>query len=379
MDLGVYVQDKLEFAGIIGLVGLRFDVVNPGDVYYPSDYANPYYEIDEETGIPVISNPVKAETRYQFSPRIGISHPITERDLLHFTYGHYFQRPDGYFLYRNYQMLSLTKVGNYVGNPGLAPEKTVAYEIGIEHLFSDNIKGTLSGFYKDVNNLMNYEKYVARSIGDRELNVYTNADYGNIKGLEFTLNMRPNRFFGGSANYTFSVAKGRSSSYSGGSGSFTSARRMNILDYDQTHTVNATIILRTPGDYGGSMSGLVGDWTGTFQFRYGSGLPYSSYGTGLTNDQRRPWTSATDLKLIKIVRFQNMSFELFIDIYNLFDRNNVIYIGNTRLYDRGDPDDPTIKGDPTVVQRDGISDAFVRNPQALSTGRQWRFGLGFRF
>jgi hypothetical protein len=379
IDFGAYVQDKLEFAGIIGLVGLRFDVVNPGDIYYPADYANPYYEIDDATGLPVINNPVKAETQYQFSPRIGISHPITERTLLHFTYGHYFQRPDGYFLYRNHQMQSLTKVGNYVGSPGLLPEKTVAYELGVEHLLTEDLKGTISGFYKDVNNLMNWEKYVARSIGDRELNVYTNADYGNIKGLEFTLNMRPGRFFGGSANYTFSVAKGRSSSYSGGSGSFTSARRMNLLDYDQTHTVNATIILRTPGDYGGSWSGLAGDWTGTFQFRYGSGLPYSSYGTGLTNDLRRPWTSVTDLKLIKIIRLQKMSFEIFLDVYNLFDRNNVIYIANTRLYERGDPEDSSVKGDPTVVDRDGITGPFYRNPQAISAGRQWRFGLGFRF
>jgi hypothetical protein len=381
IDFGVYVQDKLEFAGIIGMVGLRFDIVNPGDVYYPEDYSNPYFEIDENTGIPIINDPVKAETQYQLSPRIGISHPITERNLLHFTYGHYFQRPDGYFLYRNYHMQSLTKVGNYVGNPGLLPEKTVAYEIGIEHLFTDDLKGTMSGFYKDVNNLMNWEKYVARSIGDRELNVYTNADYGNIKGMEFTLNMRPGRFWGGSANYTFSVAKGRSSSYSGGSGSFTSARRMNILSYDQTHTVNATLTLRTPGDFGTNWGGFqpFADWTGTFQFRYGSGLPYSSYGTGLTNDQRKPWTSATDLKLIRIVRLQRVSFEIFLDIYNMFDRQNVIFIGNTRLYDRGDPDDPTVQDDPTVIRRDGINDAFTRNPQALSSGRQWRFGVGFRF
>jgi hypothetical protein len=154
---------------------------------------------------------------------------------------------------------------------------------------------------------------------------------------------------------------------------------MNILNHDQTHTVNATIILRTPSDYGGSWNALVGDWTGTFQFRYGSGLPYSSFGTGLTNDQRRPWTSSTDLKLIKIIRVDRISFELFLDVINLFDRENVIYIGNTRLYERGDPADDSIKGDPTVVRRDGISDVFIRNPQTLSAGRQLRLGVGFRF
>jgi hypothetical protein len=139
--------------------------------------------------------------------------------------------------------------------------------------------------------------------------------------------------------------------------------------------------LRTPSELGSNWGGFhpFADWTGTFQFRYGSGLPYSSYGTGLTNDQRRPWTSTTDLKLIKVIRAQPVSFELFVDIYNLFDRKNVIYIGNTRLYDRGAPDDPSVKGDPTVTRQDGISNTYVRNPQAVSRGRQWRFGVGIRF
>ena len=361
-------------------MGLRFDVVDPGNVYYPADYANPYLEVDDQ-GIPIINNPVKAEKHYQLSPRIGISHPITENNILHFSYGHYFQRPDGYFLYRNFQMQSLTKVGNYVGSPGLLPEKTVSYEIGVEHLFTEDLKFTVTGFYKDVNNLMNWQKYVARSIGDWELNVYTNADYGNTKGLEFTLNQRPGRFWGGSLNYTFSVAKGRSSSYSGGSGSFTDARTMNILDFDQTHTVNATIIARTPQDFGMALGSFLpfADWTATFQFRYGSGLPYSSYGTGLTNDQRMPWTSTTDLKLIKMIPVKAVDLEIFLDIYNMFDKRNVLYIGNTQYYEYGDPADPSIKGDPTVVRRDGITSAFIRSPQALSSGRLWRFGVGFKF
>jgi hypothetical protein len=139
--------------------------------------------------------------------------------------------------------------------------------------------------------------------------------------------------------------------------------------------------LRTPSDFGANLGGFqpFSDWTGTFQFRYGRGLPYSSWNTGLTNDQRQPWTSTTDLKLIKIIRLKPVSFEVFLDIYNIFDRENVIYIGNTRFYDLGDSTDDTIQGDPTVIRRDGISNAYIRNPQAVSRGRQWRFGVGFRF
>jgi len=383
IDFAAYIQDKLEFAGIIALIGLRLDVFNPNGgetVYYPADYANPYSEYDENN-VPILNDPQKPEQTIQLSPRIGISHPITEKNLLHFSYGHYFQRPDGYFLYRNYQFLSLTKVGNFVGSPAILPEKTVAYEIGVEHLFTDDLKFTVTGYYKDINNLMNWQKYVARTLQNIELNVYTNADYGNIKGLEFTLSRRPGRFWGGSINYTYSIAKGRSSSFSGGSGSFTSAKHMNILSYDQTHTINANIVLRTPNKFSVSLGSFYpfADWTASFQIAYGSGLPYSSFGTGLTNDQRKPSTNKVDFKLIRTFFVNNVGIDLFLDIFNMFNSENVNFIGNTQFYDLGDASDSSVQGDPSVVRRSGLTNSYIRSPQAFSIGRQVRLGAAVRF
>jgi outer membrane receptor protein involved in Fe transport len=382
-DFAAYLQDKLEYGGIVALIGLRFDVFNPNGfddaVLYPNDYNTPYTEMNDD--VPVLLNTNEAGSKYQFSPRLGISHPITDRDVLHFTYGHYFQRPDNYFLYRNYKIQSLTKTGNYVGNPDLKPEKTVAYEVGVEHQFTNDLKGTLTGYYKDVSNLMNWRKYVARSIQDRELNVYTNADYGNIKGLELTFSKRPGKYWGASVNYTFSVAKGRSSDYTGGSGSFTDAKRMNILDHDQTHSVNANVLLKTPDEFGMQLANTrpLSNWMMNVQFEYGSGLPYSSYGTGKVNDMRMPWTSTTDIKIIRQIALSKFKLDFFIDIYNIFDRKNVLEIGDEQYYDNGDPNDPTIKEDPSVVRRDTITGDYIRNPAVYSDGRQFRFGLAVQF
>lgn len=375
-DFGAFIQDKLEFAGIIAIAGLRYDLFDPngleGAVYYPTDYNYPYTTVDED-GIPVFTNPKKAERKGQLSPRLGISHPITDRDVLHFTYGHYFQRPDGYFLYRNNRIQSLTKVGNYIGNPDLKPEKTVAYEVGVEHQFSDDIKGTITGYYKDVSNLMDWRKYVGRSIQNIELNIFTNADYGNVKGMEFTFSKRAGRFWGASVNYTYSVAKGRSSNYLSGFGSFTDAKRMNILDFDQTHTANANIILQTPKDLGPQYVGFrpLANWRASFQANYGSGLPYSSYGSGKVNDERLPWTSSTDVKLVRQFSVSSLDFDLFMDVFNLFNRKNVGWIGSALYYD--------VEGDPSIIMRDDISGAFIRNPQVYSQGRQFRFGLAIQF
>ncbi len=374
-DFGAYLQDKLEFEGIIALIGLRYDAFNPnglGDaVYYPADFSNPFTELVGD--LPVLLNPQKPSVKHQLSPRIGISHPITDRDVIHYTYGHYFQRPDLYWLFRNNKYQALTKVGNNIGNPNLNPEKTVAYEIGLEHQFNDDIKGTITGYYKDISNLVDWMKYVGRSIQNIEMNVFTNADYGNVKGLEFTVSKRLGRYWGGHVNYTYSVAKGRSSDAWGGYGSFTDAKRMNLLDYDQTHTVNANISLRTPGEFGPELLGVrpLGNWQSNIQFSYGSGLPYSSYGTNKVNDQRLPWTSSTDLKLLRQFKIAGLGLDLFIDVFNLFDRKNVLYINSSQYYE--------ITGDPSVIMLDVDGVNFIRNPQVWDPGRQARAGVAIQF
>jgi len=380
IDFGLYAQDKIEFQGIIALIGLRFDYFDPNGggkgVNYPADYNNPYSELDTSSGLPKLINPKKPSPKSQFSPRIAISHPITDRDVIHFSYGHYFQRPDAYYLYRNMYFQALTKVGNYVGNPNIDPEKTVAYEIGVEHLFSDNIKGSITGYYKDVTNLMNWYKYIGENLQGIEINVYGNADYGNMKGLEFALTKRIGKYWGGSLDYTFSVAKGRSSTSGTGAGAFSSERRLNYLNFDQTHTVNTNLTLCTPsspilGLHFGSYKPFT-NLRANFQIKYGSGLPYSSYGTGKVNDKRLPATFNTDLRLSKQIAVAGAEMNFFLDVFNLFNRLNVDWIGSSMYYDQ--TDDPTIVLDETLV-----GGGLVYNPQAYSDRRQYRFGIEVQF
>jgi hypothetical protein len=369
IDFGVYAQDKMEFKGLIALIGLRYDYFNPNGfndpIYFPADYEYPYSSVDS-TGLAILTNPQEATVKAQISPRIAISHPLTDKVVLYFTYGHFFQRPDNYYLFRNNGFQSLTKVGNYIGNPDLEPEKTVSYTVGIEHLFTKNIKGSVTGYYKDVTNLMNWYKYIGRSIQNTELNVYTNADYGNIKGLELSLKKRLEKFIGASVNYTYSVAKGRSSGPTGGSGTFTSAKTMNILSYDQTHTVNANVTLMVPKEY----NVLIRNWRANFQIEYGSGLPYTSYGAETVNDQRLPYTFNTDMRLNRRFEISKFKVNAFFDIFNLFDRQNVDWIGSSQYYGK--------EGDASIVRQE-LSGEYVRNPQTYSSERQFRFGISTEF
>ncbi len=382
LDLGIYTQDKIEFQGITALVGLRYDLFDPtgqrDDIYYPGNYEEPFSEMDENN-VPIFLDPQTPQTHSQISPRVGLSFPLTDDDILYFTYGHYFQRPDSYYLYRNNQLQSLTKVGNYIGNPGLLPEKTVSYEAGVEHLFRNKIKLGFTGFFKDVTNLINWQKYVGRTIQNIEMNVFTNADYSNVKGLELSLEKRFNGLFGFSINYSYSVAKGRSSDQWGGSGSFTSARRLNILEYDQSHTINTSTTLHTPQSsfFGFKIMGFkpLSDWNFNFITKYGSGLPYTSYGSTLINNMRMPATVNTDMRLLRKLNWKRYSASLTFDVFNLFDRRNVDYIGNSLLYEE--------KNDPTLVKSDELIESggkiYYQNPQTYSHPRQYRVGVSIAF
>ncbi|MBN1541682.1 TonB-dependent receptor [candidate division KSB1 bacterium] len=375
-DMGIYLQDKVEFQGIIALIGLRYDLFNPNglgdEIFYPTDFNRPFSSIDEN-GMPILIDPKSPTLKHQISPRIGISHPITDRNVIHYTYGHYFQRPDGYFLYRNNAYQALTKTGNSIGNPDLAPEKTVAYEVGVEHQFTDDLKLALTGYYKDISDLMDYRKYVGRTIQNIELNVFENADYGNIRGMEVSLKKRIGRWWGGMVNYTYSIAKGRSSDPWGGFGSFTDAKRMNLLSFDQTHTVNANLTLQTPKDFGITLGSLrpLANWITNVQFDFGSGLPYSSYGTGKVNDQRLPWTSTTDLRLMRRMPLGKFNVEFFMDLFNIFNKRNVLYLGSTQYYE--------ITGDPRNLGPDNITGDYLLNSQVYSAGRQARIGFVLQF
>ena len=85
---------------------------------------------DIEENVPsAISKPVHA-----ISPRLGISHPITDKSKLYFNYGHFYSEPSSSYRFR------LQRESNglvtHIGDPGMEFEKTIAYETG----YSSNVR-----------------------------------------------------------------------------------------------------------------------------------------------------------------------------------------------------------------------------------------------
>ncbi|MGE5860257.1 MAG: TonB-dependent receptor, partial [Ignavibacteria bacterium] len=114
-----YIQDKIEIEYLIVNAGIRFDYFNSKYVV-PEDFQNPTDSPKRD------SSPKK-----QISPRLGIAYPISDRGVLHFSYGHFFQIPPFEYLYYNPEFeIYSGSLASLIGNANLEPEQTVSYEFG---------------------------------------------------------------------------------------------------------------------------------------------------------------------------------------------------------------------------------------------------------
>jgi outer membrane receptor protein involved in Fe transport len=185
-----YVQNKFEFGGLITNVGLRLDFYNPNATVY------------EDLFDPLNGPTSKSKLFAQLSPRIGVSHPIDERTVLHFTYGHFFQRPsffdDGEGLGTASGSLSTLTVDGadppvavVLGNRDLRPRKTISFEVGIERNFWNVLVVDVTGFYNDSRNTI---RTVEINTPQGTYRTNGNGDYGDVRGVEISARKVPSTY-----------------------------------------------------------------------------------------------------------------------------------------------------------------------------------------
>jgi outer membrane receptor protein involved in Fe transport len=385
----MYVQDKMEFEGLIVNAGLRWDFV----FHDPWLIEQSQQQVDAQQPGALLAR----RGTYKISPRLGISHPISETSKLYFNYGHFYQAPDFQYFYRS-ATASITSA-SVVGNPNLEYEKTVQYELGVNTQVTNDWVIDLAGYYRDIYNLIST---VPERFGPITIDRYFNLDYGRVRGVEITLEKQYSKYWSMSWNYDFSYAFGKASSASAG----IVARLDNVpvntdehpLDWDETHKISSWITFQVPpardphdrprwfGIWWPT------DWLLTLQWQFGSGRPYtpSTYSTGLSsnlipsNSARMPWTETTDLRFEKYFRVKYgkdakdqdraMRITLGMDINNLFNKHNVlaVYGATGNAYDSTHPDDP--------ADTDGtLGSAYDHNPRNYGPPRQILFRVGMSF
>ena len=214
----IYAQDKITFKGMILNFGLRFDYWFPGKlvddaVNNPNSITIPD-EVKKDCIWKILTALFGRRWKGRLSPRIGISHPITDNQTLFFSYGHFSKRPKPQFVYAKIANVSSKSSFQKFGNPNLNPETTVSYELGVRNQFTNDDVLTVTAYYKDI---YDYVATVTANISDpsfagQSFITYVNQDYTKSRGIELDYKKRIGKWFNGNLNVTYSIATGKSSS-----------------------------------------------------------------------------------------------------------------------------------------------------------------------
>jgi len=315
----VFLQDKMEYDHFVVNLGLRYNYQNT-DISYnitPQDTVATYQE---------------AESKSRLSPRLGVSFPISEKSVMHFNYGVYYQVPRFTYLYTNIQG-DISSGYPLLGNPDLEPEQTTSYELGLNHLIGDMFRLNVTAYNKDISDLVTTRS--SYEVAGRSVTYFTNDDYGSVKGFDVALEKLANSgYISGSISYSYMIAKGNGSDATDPYYTFLTSNVDTLppvseyaLDFDQRHTITGSISYRVPENWHGNLFGMriPGNWGISFVGQYGSGLPYTPTDAngnrlGDRNEARLPANYTVDMRFNKDIRLISsylMSF--FVEVDNLSD------------------------------------------------------------
>lgn len=341
VEFSAYLQDKIELSELIINIGLRYDMfmpdgkllVDPSDpnIYNPLNPANIAKTLAERQTYWYKD----ASTKSQLSPRLGVAFPITDRGVIHFSYGYFFQIPPFDLLYTNPEFKFGQGTGNLgiAGNSDLRPQGTISGEVGVQQAITDDISIDLTAYFRDIRDLAGTRAdEITLFGGSGRYSQFVNSDFGFVKGIVFTLTKRFSDGWSGTIDYTLQSAKGNASDPAATRNALVGGALPEIqlirLNQDQTHTINVTFSYAAE-NWGLSMIG-----------NYGSGFPYTpnqsiNLSTLLTNSETKPTYVNADFRAyydFKIMDSYKISF--FTRIYNLFDiRNEVNVYGDSGTAD----------------------------------------------
>ena len=373
-EYSAYIQDKMEFEEMVINIGIRYDYFNPNTLV-PSDRRNPANQLNLPES--QTSTYLKAETQTQISPRFGLSYQLGKQALLHFSYGHFFQMPPMYAMYQNHSFqVAPSDYATTMGNAEIKAEKTVQYEIGLWQELMDGMGLEVSLFYRDIYDLLSAK--VFSTYNQIEYGLYSNKDYGNVKGLELKYDFHwgnVTTFMNYTLQYTRGNADNPTQTFNRAGESKDPINRLIPLNWDQRHTLNLTVAYHAK-NYGLTMTGY-----------YNSGAPYtwSPIGESMLsrvnlypNNSWRPTRYTVDLNgFYDFQVMKNIKLRLSLNMYNLLDQLNEEWVNSQtgRAYTA------IIRNTDVLNHRSDFNEFEdrIQNPSMYSAPRLVKLGLGVVF
>lgn len=333
-----YAQTKIEFEGLIANLGVRADYFDPGGTWYTYGAFSPAFSA--MIGKDSIDNYLEMEAtkkQLELSPRLGVSFPITVNSKIFFNYGHFRQvlEPENLFLLREI----VTGAIDQIGNPDHPMPLTIAYELGYEHNLFDIFLLRLTGYYKALENQSRWVQYTNLD----ETTDYQRREplnYGDIRGIEVTLNKNVGRYFRGFINYTYMAEKSGDFGFNEVWENPVEQREFERLTRDHYQSMPiATPFARfnleflLPPSFGPRIVGLnpLGDWRLSFLGTWRAGGRFTWSGEaeipGLRDNVQWRSNSNFDLRFSKNIGMGGSRVQVYVDIDNVFNLKNLEHLG----------------------------------------------------
>ena len=390
---GLFASDRIDLGDVVIDLGLRYDRTDSGILYPRSPaatYTDPIRTGDLSTAFTasdtamaqrcgqlygVVSggsatpadttawstcNFFKAPAHAALSPRIGVSFPVTDKTGFRLSYAHQLQSPSFQQLAAGHNIDVKMSNTNDLFARDLNYGKTIMFEFGVRHAFSPDMVLDIAAYNKDaLSNITGRILGVYDVLNNRiqNLNLYTNADFGNTRGIDVKLDRRIGNLFQGTVVYTFqsNLTTGSDPNeyinlQSRATSNVTGDRvpppqALLISAENRYHTIAGNLALNFPhGWHSGTTVGRILEDVGlNATFRFASGLPYTpiavnvgngtqgpgnGFGTSYTgtetmNSAFMPWIKNVDLRVTRGFRLANRDLTVFADFRNLFNWTNL--------------------------------------------------------
>lgn len=332
-----YAATKFDYKSIIFEPGVRFDFFNANTYAPPSVRSKDV--LNDLSGVP------NATLKFQASPRVNVSYPITEKSEYRVNFAMVFKMPELTALFDN-AYGDATRGNQLFGNPDIKPQKVFAYEMGYKARVGEEYDLDIAAYYRDIYNQLGVQ-YVP-AIPDA-YSIFTVTEYGNVRGIELSLSKGLSDNYRWDINYRLQKAVGTASNAGANFSSSPSidpftekplkkALTEYPLDFDQTHNLNATLGLQWRSNEGPSLGGIrLLENTGiSFTGIFTSGLPYTlvdAKGNLISGyySENLPSSFSTEMHIERSLPLKdligdalgNTTITAYLDIFNVFNETGV--------------------------------------------------------
>ncbi len=212
----IFSSGQIRYRGLIANVGLRFEYWAPGE--YVDDLVDnpdaPILDTIRESYKSGTTKILGRRYKHRLLPKLRVSFPIRENQVMFFNYGHSTRTPHPTFVYTGLDPFFQDRsFFADLGNPDLDPEVDISYELGLKYQITSNDVLSVTAFWRDKFDFITVEDVVIRDASGREsVRAFrVNGDFARVRGLEASYLKRIGKGFQGQISGSFSRATGLSS------------------------------------------------------------------------------------------------------------------------------------------------------------------------